>query len=234
MGINRTKQLILVLFCIACTSMVAQGSDVGIWSSIEVSKKIDNGLKLILEEEFRLRNELRTIDKFETSIGLEYGLGSSVKAGVSYSLINYFHPRDDEHEHNFFELRHRYNIYGEGELSLGRFNFSLKERIQGTYRVLDSLSTAKTNPKYVLRSKAGVSYNVKGLPVEPYAFIELFNALENGSDAMQFKSYRCGGGLKYSFNKKLSVKLGYLFTSDVDSDEADRSNVLTLGLGYKL
>jgi len=228
------KLQLLVFFCFLCTLLVAQDTDFGSWSSLEVSKKIDNRMKLIVGEEFRLRNDLRTTDKFETAIGLEYGLGSYVKAGVSYSMINYFHPRDDYHEHNFFELRHRFNVYGEGEYTLGRFDFTLRERVQSTYTVLDSLSTAKINPKFVLRSKAGVSYNIKGSPLEPFAFFEFFNSLDKGSSALKFTSYRWSTGLKYALNKKLSVKLGYLFTSDVDNDEANRSNVLTIGFGYKL
>lgn len=229
-----SRQVVLLFCCFLCSTLMAQNADFGIWSGAEVSKKFTNGLKLNIEEEFRLRNDLRTMDKFETSIGLEYGLTSFLNAGVSYSLINYFHPRDDFHEHNFFETRHRFNVYGEGEYTLGRFDLTLRERIQGTYRVLDSLSTAKINPKYVLRSKLGLTYNIKGLPLEPFAFLEFFNALDRGSNALEFKSYRWSTGLKYTFNKKVSVKLGYLFTSDVDSDEADRSNVLTIGLGYKL
>lgn len=231
---NIARLFILVGCWLVGASLAAQDTDFGIWNSVEVSKKFSNGLKLNLEEDFRVRNDLRTIDKFETSMGLEYSLGLYVNAGVSYSMINYFHPRDDYHEHNFFELRHRLNIFGEGEYTLGRFDFTLRERVQGTYRVLDSLSTAKTNPKFVLRSKAGVSYNVKGIPLEPFAFFELFNTLKRGTDAFECKSYRWSTGLKYTFNKKLSVKLGYLFTSDVDSDETDRSNVLTIGFGYKL
>ena len=178
---------------------------------------------------------MRTTDKFETAVGLEYGLGSFANAGVSYSIINYFHPRNDDHEHNFFELSHRYNIYVEGEYSPGRFDFSLKERVQGTYRVLDSLTTAKTNPKYVLRSKASVSYNIKGFALGTICIYRTFQWRWNRVlTCLEFKGYRWSTGLKYSFNKKLSVKLGYLFTSDADSDESDRSNVLTIGFGYKL
>jgi opacity protein-like surface antigen len=233
MVIDKSKLVIFLMLCSVCSTLAAQETDFGIWSSAEVSKKFQNGLKLSIEEDFRLRNDLRTIDKFESSIGLSYGLTTFLDAGISYSLINYFHPRDDYHEHNFFETRHRLNVFGEGECKLGRFDITLRERLQGTYRVLDSLSTAKTNPKYVLRSKLGASYNIKGLPLEPFAFLEFFNAIERGSN-LEFKSYRWSTGLKYTYNKKLSVKLGYLFTSDVDSDEADRSNVLTIGLGYKL
>ncbi len=228
------KGLLLAALCTLAGAVAAQDADFGIWSGVEVSKKFNNGLKLKVEEEFRLRNDLLTTDKFETSVDLSYGIGSYLTAGASYVLINYYHPRDNKHEHNFWELRHRFNVYGEGEYTLGRFDFTLRERVQSTYRVLDSLSTAKTNPKFVLRSKAGVSYNIKGLPLEPFAFVELFNALENGSDAMQFKSYRWSAGVKYTIQKKWSVKLGYLYTSDVDSDEAERSNVLTIGLGVKL
>lgn len=233
---NMRKQLthILVLIILTGTSIQAQETDFGIWSSVEFSKKFNNGLKLNLEEDYRLRNNLRTTDKFETSLGVEYGLTTFLNAGASYSMINYFHPRDNNHEHNFFELRHRFNLYGEAEGKIDRFEFSLRERIQVTYRVHDELTIVKRNPKYVLRSRANVKYNVKGIPLEPFAYFELFNALEQGSNNLEFKSYRWSTGLKYTFSKKYSIKLGYLFNSDIDSDESDRANVLTIGLGYKL
>lgn len=232
------KHLIRLLLCILMVvgltpSMHAQDTDFGLWTTLDLSKKLDNGLKLAFEEEYRLRNDLMTTDKFQSTFELSYKLGNYFTPSISYTLINYYHPRDDEHAHNYWETRHRFNVFGEGEIDLGRFTFSVRERLQTTYRVLDSLSSAKINPKLMLRSKASLSYNVKGLPLEPFAFVEFHHLLNKKGDPMSYEKYRVGGGLKYTYKKTLSVKLGYLYTAESDLDEGEKANVLTVGFGYK-
>lgn len=214
-------------------SLRAEDTDFGLWTTLDLSKKLDNGLKLAFEEEFRLRNDLMTTDKLQSTFEVSYKLGNYFTPGISYTLINYYHPRDDEHAHNFWETRHRFNVFGEGEIDFGRFTFSLRERLQTTYRVLDSLSSAKINPKLMLRSKASLSYNIKGIPLEPYAFAEFFHLLNKQGSPMDYEKYRAGCGLKYTHKKTFSVKVGYLYTAEADSDEGDKANVLTVGFGYK-
>jgi hypothetical protein len=211
----------------------AQDTDFGLWTTLDLSKKLDNGLKLAFEEEYRLRNDLMTTDKFQSTFELSYKIGKHFTPGVSYTLINYYHPRDDEHAHNFWETRHRFNVFGEGELDFARFTLSVRERLQTTYRVLDSLSSAKINPKLMLRSKASLTYNIKGIPLEPFAFAEFHHLLNMQGDPMAYEKYRIGAGLKYTFNKTLSVKVGYLYTAESDKEEGEKANVLTVGFGYK-
>lgn len=233
----KTIRYIAALFCVlmACASplMAQEDTDFGLWTSLDLSKKWKNGLKLSFEEEYRLRNDLKTTDKFQTTVEVTYKNFRYFTPGVSYTLINYYHPRDNRHAHNYWETRHRFNVYGEGEVDFGRFTLSLRERLQTTYRVLDELSSAKINPKLMLRSKVSLSYNVKGLPLEPFVFTEFHNLLNKKNEPFVYEKYRVGGGLKYTYKKTYSIKLGYLYTAETDKDEGEKANVLTLGIGYK-
>lgn len=233
---KNTLQRLLVcslLMASLAPALKAQDPDFGLWTTLDLSKKLDNGLKLAFEEEYRLRNDLMTTDKFQSTFELSYKIGKHFTPGVSYTLINYYHPRDDEHAHNYWETRHRFNVFGEGEIDFGRFTLSVRERLQSTYRVLDSLSSAKINPKLMLRSKASLKYNIKGLPLEPFAFAEFHHLLNKQGAPMSYEKYRVGAGLKYTYNKTLSVKVGYLYTAESDKEEGEKANVLTVGFGYK-
>jgi len=236
MSMKRPLYILLgftLLLTFLAPSMKAEDTDFGLWTTLDLSKKLDNGLKLAFEEEYRLRNDLMTTDKFQSTFELSYKLGKYFTPGVSYTLINYYHPRDDEHAHNYWETRHRFNVFGEGEVDLGRFTLSLRERLQTTYRVLDSLSSAKINPKLMLRSKVGLTYNIKGIPLEPFAFAEFHHLLNKQNEPFAYEKYRLGCGLKYTYKKTISVKLGYLYTAESDKEEGEKANVLTVGFGYK-
>jgi hypothetical protein len=82
--------------------VVAQTADRGLWSTFDLSKKWDNGWKLGFEEEYRLRNQWRTTDKFETTLELSKELLPYLEFGTSYTWIAYFHPSNKNHPHNFF------------------------------------------------------------------------------------------------------------------------------------
>jgi hypothetical protein len=227
-----TRLIALIVLTGITGSMVAQETDFGLWNTVDISKKWKNGLTLAFEEEYRLRNNLLTTDKFQSTVELGYKFNPFFSAGVSYTLINYYHPRNDEHAHNYWEFRHRFNVFAEGEYEWNRFTFSLRERLQTTYRILDTLSSAKINPKLILRSKVSLSYNIRGLPLEPYATVEWFNLL-NGNVPFSNEKYRLAAGMKYKVNKKWSVKAGYLFAAETDEEDGEQGHILTLGLGYK-
>ena len=224
---------IILMTGIAMTSS-SQTPDFGLWNEVGVSKKINDTISVFLDAEFRLRNELKTVNKFQTTLGLDYKLNKFFKVGTSYTLINYYHPGNKSHDYkNYWETRHRLNLFGEGEYEIKRFTFTLKERLQATYRMLDSVSDAKVNPKFIARTKLTVSYNIRKLPIEPYATCELFHVL-NGPDKMTIEEFRLGGGVKYKVSKKLSLKAGYIYSNEIDPEEGELSNVATIGISYKL
>ena len=80
---------------------------------------------------------------------------------------------------------------------------------------------------FVLRSRLQVEYDIKGVPFEPYASVEMHNAL-NG---FGIKKMRYTIGVDYKINKKHSVGLYYRYQDFTGSDEGESTHIL--GVGYK-
>lgn len=130
-----------------------------------------------------------------------------------------------------------------------RWAFQLKETYQhshykaenGLYRERwrmnddDELYLRDTDPRSVsaksldvLRSKFTVSYNVKGLPLEPFVSADFAQGLDSEADDAQ--KWRFTGGTDYTVAKRHKFSLWYRYTtSDDDEDAAGH----LIGLGYK-
>ena len=99
----------------------AQDSDFGIWTSLEVKKKIFPGFDASFEGEFRTRNDVGTIDRWSAGVDLSYSVNSYLKLGGAYNLINYNHPKRE------WEVGHRYSFYATGSYVWNRIELSLRE-----------------------------------------------------------------------------------------------------------
>ena len=62
--------IVIVFLCTGVGQLCAQSDDLGLWASAEVKKKIFPGLDASLEGEFRLRDNMRTIDRWGGTAGL--------------------------------------------------------------------------------------------------------------------------------------------------------------------
>lgn len=206
-------------------------TDHGLWNSIDLQKKWKNGIAIDFEEEYRLRDDISTTDKFMSTLELSYKPFSFLKGGASYCMINYNHPGKKSTNYlDYWELRHRYSVYLQGVYDFYRFEISLKERFQSTYRVGVVETDTRANPKDILRSKLELDYNVKGLPLTPYISCEWSHSLNNPSGSNDLVETRYAAGLEYKVFKGFSVDCGYLY--DIDNTDIVNVHVLTLGIGY--
>ena len=80
---------------------------------------------------------------------------------------------------------------------------------------------------YALRSRLQVEYDRKGLPIEPYASVEMYNDF----DGFKIKKMRYTIGGDYKITKKHSVGLYYRYQDFFGSDEGESTHIL--GVGYK-
>lgn len=87
--------------------------------------------------------------------------------------------------------------------------------------------SAKTR-KYV-RHRIGVDYNIKGLPLEPYATYEMTN---DASNALSVVRHRATIGTKWKLSKQHSLSIGYLYQRG-EMDNGENGNLHILELGYK-
>ncbi len=145
--------------------------EVGLRVSLGMDKKIVKGLHVTLEEEMRLDDNFTDFNRLQTTIGLRYKFNSYFRMGISYAMINPYNSSDES-----FSFRHRLMLDATGTLKLGRWNLSLKERFQWTYRAGNI--NVYQNPRNMLALKSRLALKYKGSKVvAPYAYIEMRNVL---------------------------------------------------------
>lgn len=81
--------------------------------------------------------------------------------------------------------------------------------------------------QHVLRSRLQVEYDIKGVPFEPYASVEMYNDF----DGFKIKKMRYTIGGDYKINKKHSIGLYYRYQDFPDKDDDESTHIL--GVGYK-
>ena len=241
---------ILVLFFLTIFpyNAFAQQADKGLWTSVEVKKKLNKRLSVSFEEEYRELNQLGYTDQFKTSVGLSWKFKKYLKAEAGYTLTNKYDPTDLEQ----WKTKHRLTAALIYSFKVNRFDVSLQEKVQTNYRFGLLADEFKSNPAHYLRSKAKIAYNIKGYPINPYVFSEAFLSLNEPDgpsvpgSMQKFTALRLGSGVEYAFSKKLSASLGYLFETGnewdaftVNGNRAGRfedfsSHVITLGLSITL
>lgn len=165
------KRLFLLLALTIPSGAFAQTAmEWGARASVEANYKISKGVHIYAEEE--LRTAATSLDNLRTTLGFTYKPAKAIKLGVGYTLIN---TRDNT-VGSFKSPRHRFFADITGNLQLGYFQFSLKERFQYTRRTGSFNVYQNTPDALALKSKFTIKY--KGFYVaEPYASFELRTAL---------------------------------------------------------
>lgn len=182
---------------------------------------VTKNLSLEAGVEARLKDDIGSLDRIHTFVGATYDIGKYFKVGGEYILINMYDSKDRAWESN----RHRANINIEGECKVGDFEFSLRERVQATFRTDSVNRYEKSNPEAILRSRFMASYQIPRSRWSPYLLFELHNTLNAPKPVANFKSdkyevenyitrYRGGVGAKYRINRH--NRLDFFYYIDFD------------------
>lgn len=244
-----TKALLTLLFLsLAPTAWAQDGSDFGLWFDAGIEKKLGKKWSVGADLGYRSRSDARITDRMSLGLAAEYKFTKWLKAGVGYDLLyDHREPKVTYHKKSgtvnkitpdYWGLRHRFHFDLAGDVDWGRFNFSLRERYQYTYRPVakakkydtdtEEWEDVKAKNSHLLRSRLQVEYNIRHCPVDPFASVELFN----GEGGLQKTRYT--GGLEWKITKQHSLKAYYRYqtTHDDDDDEPNR-HVVGLGYGFK-
>lgn len=221
----KKRLIIIALFFSGAMSGYSQ-EDWGSSFCLEITKKIIPQLHVTFEEDFRLRDNFSTIDRFSTTFELAYKPWSFLKTGGAYNLINYKHPTKG------WEIRHRYYLFAMGTYTYKRFSVSLRERFQHTYRVGIKETDKRANPKQVLRSRLKIEYDIRKSAFEPYLSVEMYNTLNDPQENKTSK-WRYTAGTTYKLNKRSALEGYYRYTDLMDDDDVNGKHVLGIGYSYK-
>lgn len=194
-------------------------------------KSFDHGLKLTLEEEMRINIAPdNPFHRLHTTVSLAYTPIEYLSMSAGYVLKLYGNQGwNDVNKY----LRHRVNIDATGQVSLGSWKLSLRERLMMDARADEIDSREKNALDLVLRSRLQAVYNIppiKKMSMSIVAKMEIFNTL-NAIEDVYFESLEgtmqsmdpihVGGqyinelrpeiGLQWKFNKKHTVNLAYRY-----------------------
>lgn len=184
------------------------------WEPIE-DLSLEAGLQM------RLNHDLGSVDSFHTSLGAEYEPCKYFAIGADYILINGY----ESDKKAWDKPRHRLNVNLTGSVKLGRFELSLRERVQTTFRT-DSVNLyEKPQNEVILRSRLMAEYSIRHTRWTPYALFELHNTLNAPKVVSNYKSaplaydnyitrYRAGVGAKLRITRNHRLDFYYYFDYD--------------------
>ncbi len=250
-----TLTLLTASLLTSAQSLPKTSDDFGIWTDIAVEKALSKKASVELEAEYRSEDNLKQNSRWAMGVFGEYKITKWLKAGVGYTFIykyneKYTYHYDAPNKPNysdpnkyaeFWGTRHRVNVDLTGSLKLSDWKFSLRERWQYTYRPEKTIDqrydfdkdkmdgkqkTYKAKSKNTLRSRLQVAYSKKGLNIEPYANVELYNA-------WSLEKVRYTVGLDWDFIKHNTLGVYYRY-QDNSKDDDDTRNTHILGVSYKI
>jgi len=206
--------------------LFAQTSDMGGIGSLSLSTDLGRSWDAKLEQELRVNQNFRMLDRSLTSIGVDYTIIKKLlKASLDY---NFIYQRQNE----FYEIRHRSSAALAAQLSISSFDLELRTKGQATWRD-ESKGDYKFNPKYVWRNKLECAYSIFGSPLKPFLSAEIFCPL-NSENGFYMDSYRVIAGAKYKFSKHISLEAFLRYDQDIQ--QPNPHNIVYGGIGwnYKL
>jgi hypothetical protein len=219
------KVFILILFLchLAALPILSQEKDFGLWTSIELEKKIIKNLELDFGLANRMQNNITQRDESFIDMGVSYRY-SLFAAGFGYRFTNNFRfGRNDEYSHRLFcQLRFR--------PEWNRFRFDYRLRYQSQYF---SLLTSETGniPDTFIRNRLKISYNIRKSDFSPSFSYEYFYRLKQ-SDPSEFQRKRLTLGMDYNINKSNTIGVSYIKHETFNVINPRVSHII--GLEYKL
>lgn len=230
--------LLLAALLLATAEVRAEGDDFGLWSEVNVEKKISRNLSVDGGVELRTRDHVKTVDRWSGSIGASYKLTDWLKASAGYTLLYDNNEKWNDKQTkvaNFWGTRHRFNVSLTGSVDFGNLSVSLRERWQYTYRPEKTVERTKVSKgtvedktyngkgKNVWRNRLQLKYKVSKV-WRPYINGETF--VSNGMD-----KYRLSVGTEIRLSKQHSFDVKYLFQKSCGDDD-EEGNRHIIGLGY--
>ena len=146
-NIKKRFTLLAILLLTLSANIVQAGEEDkhGLWTTLELSKKVTKKFKIGAELEYRTTDYLKQSDRIAIGISGQYKLTNWLKMNAGHIFMVNYNPgkvkvhfddlgREDgfNYDHSYWDKRNRVYIAFTGEAKVGRFKISLRERLQYT------------------------------------------------------------------------------------------------------
>ncbi len=203
----------------------AQTEDLGAWFTFSLNKDIVGDLQFSFDQEFRLRDNLSTVNLLYTNLGLSYKFGKAFKVAATYRFT-------DKHKEDLtWGVRHRLMTDAVVKIKPGRFSLGYRARFQWEVRGYGYSGEFRNVPEIHMRNLFKIGYKVNK-KVSPYFGTELRWQISdprvpyrNGFDRTRFMA-----GLDYDFTDKQTLGLYFLYQREWNV--SDPQTLYILGVEY--
>ncbi len=211
---------------------ISQTTDFGVWTSIGANKKF-NKFNIETEGCLRSKSNSEQVDRLSLQVDGSYSIFKPLKVGASYEYMYY-----NDTKYSDFQNRHRLSLYLQEKQKLGRFSFSLTERIQVTTkdesdRIKSSgkIDTYRIDPAWTWRSKLKAAYNIPKTSLTPALSAEAYYIL-NDPDGNTFYKLRYTLAFSYKFEKNHAIEIFGLIDKEINSTDPVTTYITGLGYNY--
>lgn len=202
----------------------SQEKDFQIWSSFEIGTKLNKKIGISFEEELRFDNNSTQLSKYYSQPGITFKFSKQISAGIAYRFIQQYKTN------RTISTRHYYIAEISYDNKFNRFKYKTRCRYVSKYSAQKTEETIIIPANYI-RQKFDLSYNVKGLPLNPFVSFEVFFPLNNPFGNFP-DNCRTAIGAEYDITKKQSVSISFL--NDLEINVENPMNAYVLALKYKI
>lgn len=221
---NTPVSLFLFILLFICIPAVkAQQKDFQIWPSASVDLDIKKNLKVMLEEEVRLKENCTQMEKQINDLGIGYKFNKYFRAALFYRIEANWKTYDD--------YRWKQGFYADLALkhTEGQFMLGYRLRLQSS-RIEFNSDEDNLLSKFVNRHKFSLAYNIKNKPITPFIEEEVF--LNSIGHQLEMINNRTWFGITFTPGKKHEFTLKY----GIDHERLvpDPLTSFILAVNYKL
>ena len=214
-------------FTLPCFSQ--QSNDAGMWATLSLQHPLNKKISLVVDQEFRLKENYQRINLFYTNLGIDYKLNKYIKISPTYRAIQ------KKRLEGTYSYRHRLMLDVTVKKKLNKI--TIGERIRYQAEVQDFYTSKKGKlVEQFLRFKTDLKYSVAS-KITPFISCEFRYQIHaprgDGPDYDKaFHRVRNVLGAEYEINKKNSFSLYYLYQTEFDISTPE--SIYILGLAYTL
>ena len=223
------KYVFVLAFLANIPLLFAQSSDWGLWTSIDVEKKLGKKLELDIAGQYRWKDNISLTDQIRGSADISMKLGKYVKLGAGYEFISKYKLKKD-----IFVYRNRFRLQATGSYKFSGFTADWRTRMQLTLMETDEPRGDiffDDSFKWVWRNRFGLKYDIKNTPLKPYINLELFHNIFSNLEQVYYQN-RLSIGTEYKINKSHSLEVGYKLETEIDGSKKYKLNVIKLGYTF--
>ncbi len=233
----------------------SQGDDLELAVELGIEKKLTKKWSVGMDMEYRLRDSGSESDRVTFGPKVEYKIKKHLKAAVggTYMYVNNDSKTRYRSDKTVKWIRAgkwspRYRAFAAvtGDMDFSRFNVSLRERWQYTYRCKYTTTRdyytkdgefnypdddeRDSKSYHVLRSRLAAEYDIANCPLKPSVSVEVFNGV---NDSWRVEKVRYACGLTWKVTRQHSLGLTYYYQDVNGDDDDDDINTHYLSVGYK-